>query len=190
MVVFCCKIRSAIWGYPGFKATTQRHHKGISGIRSKQLCAPYGVSRARWVKGNFIRNTMTFILSNLDAVEWRYDIVCRAKWDYFCSFFYFCVQPCLTLIRTFNAYCVWLAVDLCTDMIWSRCGTYSVCMLEHVMIPIFNQTSYIGFFKSSTHSLCNSLFYMYLLALWVLYLWQRDPSEEWWSKHNIFIFLM
>ena len=41
MVVFCCKIRSAIWGYPGFRATTQRHQMGISGIRSKQLHAPY-----------------------------------------------------------------------------------------------------------------------------------------------------
>ena len=50
MVVFCCKIRNAIWRYPGFRATTQRHHMGISGIRSKQLRAPYGVSRARWVK--------------------------------------------------------------------------------------------------------------------------------------------
>ena len=49
MVVFCCKIRNTIWGYPGFRATTQRHHMGISGIRSKQLRAPYGVSRARWV---------------------------------------------------------------------------------------------------------------------------------------------
>ena len=37
-------------GDPGFRATTQRHHMGISGIRSKQLRAPYGVSRARWVK--------------------------------------------------------------------------------------------------------------------------------------------
>ena len=47
---FCCKIRSAVWGYPGFRATRQRHHMGISGIRSKQLRAPYGVSWARWVK--------------------------------------------------------------------------------------------------------------------------------------------
>ena len=47
---FCCKIRSAIWGYPGFRATRHRHHMGISGIRSKQLRAPYGVSWARWVK--------------------------------------------------------------------------------------------------------------------------------------------
>ena len=47
---FCCKIRSAIWGYPGFRATRHRHHTGISGIRSKQLRAPYGVSWARWVK--------------------------------------------------------------------------------------------------------------------------------------------
>ena len=49
MVVFCCKIRNAIWGYPGFRATMQRHHMGISGIQSKQFHAPYGVSRARWV---------------------------------------------------------------------------------------------------------------------------------------------
>ena len=34
----------------GFRATAQRHHMGISGIWSKQLRAPYGVSRARWVK--------------------------------------------------------------------------------------------------------------------------------------------
>ena len=54
MVVFCCKIRNAIWGYPGFRATTQKHHMGISGIRSKQLRAPYGVSRARWVNQHLI----------------------------------------------------------------------------------------------------------------------------------------
>ena len=33
---FCCKIRSAIWGYPGFRATGHRHHMGISGIQSKR----------------------------------------------------------------------------------------------------------------------------------------------------------
>ena len=38
-----------------FRAITQRHHMGISGTRSKQLCAPYGVSRARWVKQSFIK---------------------------------------------------------------------------------------------------------------------------------------
>ena len=47
---FCCKIRSAIWGYPGSRATRHRHHMEISGIWSKQLPAPYGVSWARWVK--------------------------------------------------------------------------------------------------------------------------------------------
>ena len=54
MVVFCCKIRSAIWGYPGFRATTERHPMGISGIRSKQLRAPSNVSRAWWVKTEFM----------------------------------------------------------------------------------------------------------------------------------------
>ena len=47
---FAVKYEMPFWGYPGFRATTQRHHMGISGIRSKQLRAPYGVSRARWVK--------------------------------------------------------------------------------------------------------------------------------------------
>ena len=32
---------------------------------------------------------MTLILSNLVAVEWRYDIFCRARWDRFCSFLLF-----------------------------------------------------------------------------------------------------
>ena len=31
----------------------QRHHMGISGIRSKQLRAPYGVSQARWGNDEF-----------------------------------------------------------------------------------------------------------------------------------------
>ena len=53
MLVFCCKIRSTIWEYPGFRAIGQRHYMGISGIRSKQLrpgiaCAIYSVSQARY----------------------------------------------------------------------------------------------------------------------------------------------
>ena len=31
------------------------------------------------IKGDFIRNKMALILSNLVAMEWRYDIFCRAR---------------------------------------------------------------------------------------------------------------
>ena len=47
---FCCKIWSAIWGYLGFRSTTQRHHMGISGIWSKQLRAPLVSSRLDGLK--------------------------------------------------------------------------------------------------------------------------------------------
>ena len=81
-VVFCCKIRSAIWGYPGFRATTQRHHMGISGIRSKQLRAPYGVSRARWVKFSLYL-LYTYNQHPHMCIHWKYDqmlpLVARAS---------------------------------------------------------------------------------------------------------------
>ena len=46
---FLVKYGAPYGGYPGFRATMQRHHMGISGIRSKQLRATYGVSQARWL---------------------------------------------------------------------------------------------------------------------------------------------
>ena len=73
MVVFCCKIRNAIWGYPGFRATTQRHHMGISGIRSKQLRVPYGVSQARWVKNDdtiCLARSIVTAMANLHPERW------------------------------------------------------------------------------------------------------------------------
>ena len=63
---FCCKIRNAIWGYLGFRATTQRHHMGISGIRSKQLCTPYGVSRAQWVNSESPLSSNSILLSHFE----------------------------------------------------------------------------------------------------------------------------
>ena len=46
----------------------QRHHMGISGIRSKQLCAPYGVSRARWVKEKLFHAQYQYVIEKYQRV--------------------------------------------------------------------------------------------------------------------------
>ena len=65
---FCCKIWNATWGYLGFRATTQKHHMGLSGARSKQLRVPYGVSRARWVNGSSLEKLYMALVSNANSI--------------------------------------------------------------------------------------------------------------------------
>ena len=47
---FCYKIRSTIWGLSGIQSNYAKTPYGDIRNTSKQLHAPYGVSRAQWVK--------------------------------------------------------------------------------------------------------------------------------------------